>query len=106
MDVSVALVIAVVAAARGSWSPCGLSMVSAINPISERARGYRYPVTALWYVAGAVAGGAVLGGVAAAGAWGAAPLQGHPALGTGFAVAACLVAAASDIRLGGFALPE
>jgi MFS family permease len=60
-----ALVVAAVAAARGMWSPCGLSMLSTLNPMSERARGHRPWVTAVWYVLGAVAGGALLGGAAA-----------------------------------------
>jgi MFS family permease len=60
-----ALVVAVVAAVRGMWSPCGLSMLSTLNPMSERARGHRPAVTAAWYVLGAVAGGALLGGCAA-----------------------------------------
>lgn len=60
-----ALVVAAVAAVRGMWSPCGLSMLSTLNPMSERARGHRPWVTAAWYVLGAVAGGALLGGGAA-----------------------------------------
>ncbi len=55
------LVLTAAAAARGTWSPCGLSMVSAINPFSEVSRGHRYVVTVLWFVAGAVVGGALLG---------------------------------------------
>ena len=36
---AVALAVAVVAAVRGMWSPCGLSMLSSLNPVSEaRAR--------------------------------------------------------------------
>ena len=31
----VALVTAVAAAARGMWSPCGLSMLSSLNPVSN-----------------------------------------------------------------------
>ncbi|WP_375487516.1 hypothetical protein, partial [uncultured Jatrophihabitans sp.] len=60
--IAVALLVATAAALRGVWSPCGLSMLSALNPVSERARGHRWGVTASWYVGGAVAGGAVLGG--------------------------------------------
>jgi hypothetical protein len=61
-----ALVLAVVAGLRGTWSPCGLSMVSSINPFSEAGRGHRYAVTCAWFVLGATLGGLVLGGAMAA----------------------------------------
>jgi hypothetical protein len=101
----VLIVTAVVAAARGLWSPCGLSMLSSLNPVSERSRGHRFWVTACWYVFGAVSGGALFGGTCALGAFGV----GHLAL-TGhtrwaLALAAALVAALSDARLGGWSLP-
>jgi MFS family permease len=57
----VAVLVAVTAAVRGMWSPCGLSMLSSLNPVSERSRGNRFWLTACWYVLGAVAGGALLG---------------------------------------------
>ena len=62
MIAALAVAVATVAAVRGAWSPCGLSMLSSLNPVSERARGHRFWVTAAWYIAGAVLGGAVLGG--------------------------------------------
>ena len=95
------LAITVIAAARGTWSPCGLSMVSAINPMSERSRGNRYWLTTLWFIAGAVLGGAVLGLGSALLALLLSPLPGRPAL----AAAACLVALAADLRVAGFQLP-
>ncbi len=55
------LVIAVVAAARSTWSPCGWSVLSTMTPLAERARGHRFAVTAAWYVLGAVLGGLSLG---------------------------------------------
>jgi MFS family permease len=58
-------VVAVAAAVRSTWSPCGLSMLSTITPFGERSRGHRYAVTASWFVAGAVLGGLTLGGLAA-----------------------------------------
>jgi hypothetical protein len=58
-------VVAVVAAVRSTWSPCGLSMLSTITPFAERSRGHRYAVTASWFVAGSVLGGLTLGGLAA-----------------------------------------
>jgi len=57
-----AIVTAVAAALRGTWSPCGLSMLTSLNPVAERARGHRFWVTAGWYVTGAAGGGALLGG--------------------------------------------
>lgn len=84
------------AAARGTWSPCGLSMISAINPFSERSRGHRYWVTALWFAAGSVVGGALLGGIGALGAL-AVRAVGPPAtLMCAVAAGCCLVAAAGD----------
>ena len=95
---------AVVAALRGAWSPCGLSMLSALNPVSERARGHRYAATAGWYVLGAALGGAALGGVCAAVT---IPLAALPAGRWPWVVAAVagVIAAASDIPATRFALP-
>ncbi len=99
---TVSVLVAVVAAVRGTWSPCGLSMVSAVNPFSESARGHRYPVTVAWFVAGAVAGGALLGGAAAAGAWLASAVPDTIAIAL---IAGCaLVTLASDAGL--VPLPE
>lgn len=101
-----AFAVAVVAAVRGLWSPCGLSMVSALNPMSERARGHRYPVTALWYVAGALAGGAVLGAGCALGAFAVARLS-LAATVTALLVLGCaLVAFVSDAPAVPWQLPE
>ncbi|MEJ5256144.1 MAG: hypothetical protein WHS89_12415 [Acidimicrobiales bacterium] len=57
--------IATVAAVRGTWSPCGQSMLSSINPLTELGRGHRYARTAGFFVAGALVGGALVGAVAA-----------------------------------------
>jgi len=59
------LFVAMGAAARSTWSPCGLSMLSTITPVTEQARGRRYAATVPWYLVGALAGGATLGAVAA-----------------------------------------
>ncbi len=56
-----AAVVAVGAAARSTWSPCGISMLATITPLAEAGRGHRYRSTALWFVAGSVAGGVTLG---------------------------------------------
>src|SRR3954464_10841320 len=96
----------VVAAVRGLWSPCGLSMLSALNPVAERSRGHRFWATALWYVAGALAGGAALGGALAGGA-ALVRLVSWPATVTwSLVLAAAAVALASDLRLGGWQLPR
>ena len=69
------------------------------------ARGHRFWVTAVWFVVGAIAGGATLGLLAAA----LAAMVGALSLSTG--VSATLggivvgVALASDVRLGGFRIP-
>jgi hypothetical protein len=94
--VAVAAVTAVAAAVRSTWSPCGLSMLSSITPISERAKGHRYYATCAWFVAGAVLGGASLGAVSALVAVGvdAGGLSGDLARSLGAVV--LLVAALSD----------
>lgn len=73
--VLLALVVAVAAAARSTWSPCGLSMLSTITPMAERGRGHRFGVTATWFVIGAVLGGLTLGLGAAVLAAGVAALD-------------------------------
>jgi hypothetical protein len=100
-----ALVMAVGAAARSTWSPCGLSMLSTITPTGEQARGARFATSATWFVVGGVAGGATLGGVLALVAVGIGAL--HLAAGTIGIVAglAALVAAASDSRVTGRQIP-
>jgi hypothetical protein len=103
--VVLAVATAVVAAARSTWSPCGLSMLSTITPMGERARRSTYRGTAAWFVVGAVLGGATLGAAVAvlAAAVGALDLEPAAALATGGVAA--LVGAASDGRVGGFRLP-
>lgn len=97
--------VTVAAAIRGTWSPCGLSMVSAVNPFSERARGNRYSVTALWFIGGSLLGGAVLGSGTALLAWVLHPLAAHPAVTLSIAAVACLIAVAADLEVSGFHLP-
>ena len=100
-----AIGIAIAAGVRGTWSPCGLSMLSTITPLGERGRGNRYASTARWYVAGAVAGGVTFG--AAAG--GLAAVIDRLELTTRaallLAIVATAVSIASDARLAGFHLP-
>jgi hypothetical protein len=96
---------AAVAAVRGLWSPCGLSMVSALNPMAERGRGHRYWLTAAWYLAGAVAGGAVLGAGCAALAAVVSVLGAGPLPRAVLGAAAALVCWLSDARISRWALP-
>ena len=99
------IVIAVTCAVRGLWSPCGLSMVSTITPLSERSRGHRFWATATWFVIGGLVGGLTIGAAAAL----AAALV--ALTGAGIAVRAsllgvtALVTIASDLGVGGFRLP-
>jgi hypothetical protein len=100
-----AAVIAIVAAACSTWSPCGVSMLATITPLAERGRGHRYRSTATWFVAGAVAGGATLGLclLALAAALRAAGISAGVSVAA--ACAASVVAAAADSGIGGFRLP-
>ncbi len=97
--------IALAAAVRSTWSPCGLSMLSTVTPVAERARGHRYGATATWFVVGATLGGATLAAGAAllAGLADAFDVSESAAL-TIAAVTAAL-ATASDLRVLGFHLP-
>jgi MFS family permease len=96
----VALLVAAVAAVRGMWSPCGLSMLSSLNPVSERSRGNRFWLTASWYVGGAALGGALLGVVCG----GLAELWRFAAWPAALAVA--LLALVSDSGAVGWSLPD
>ena len=103
--VVVGVVVAVAAGVRSTWSPCGLSMLSIITPVSETAKGHSYRVTASWFTAGAVLGGATLG---AAGAIGAAVVAGFgasPQVLALIAAGASLVALFSDLAVGNWSLP-
>jgi hypothetical protein len=98
--VALAAVTAVAAAARSTWSPCGLSMLSTITPLAERSRGRRWGLTVVWFVLGATLGGASTGLLAVAGA----ALLRTVGLGTtaalGLAAVAALVAACMDLGIG------
>ena len=101
----VAAVVAVAAAVRSTWSPCGLSMLSTITPLSEGAKGNSYRSTAGWFVIGATAGGATLGGMMALAAAGMRVLALTPTTLGFLALVAALVAAGSDAGVGGWRLP-
>ena len=99
------IAIALSAAARSTWSPCGLSMLSQITPLAEAGRGHRFMRTASWFIVGATLGGLSLGGAIA----GAAILLSAGSLGSGTALAltvgAALAGAAVDAQLFGFGPP-
>ena len=105
MIVTLGFVVAIAAAARSTWSPCGLSMLSQITPVAEAGRGQKFGRTAAWFIAGGVAGGLTLGCAIAGGALLAT------AVGLGRATALALVAgsavaaAAVDAHLLGFGPP-
>lgn len=101
-----AVVTAVVAATRGLWSPCGLSMLSALNPTAERARGHRPAVTAAWYVFGAAVGGLLLGTVCALFAWLVGLVHLAPHVAFGIAALAAAITVTSDVRIAGWSLPD
>jgi hypothetical protein len=97
--------LAAVAAVRGMWSPCGLSMLSTLNPVAERARGHRFWVTACWYISGAVVGGALLGVGCALVAVGYGELDAPSSVAWSLALAGSSAAVLSDARIGGWSLP-
>lgn len=104
--VILASVVAVAAAVRSTWSPCGLSMLSTITPMGERGRSHRYYGTAAWFVAGAVLGGATLAVGAAVLAAGVQALDLTGSERVGLAAVLAAVTIASDLALGGFRLPS
>jgi len=98
--VLLALIVAVAAATRSTWSPCGLSMLSTITPMAEQSRGHRYGATATWFVLGAGLGGLTLGGAAALAATGVSALD--PSTTVTVGAAAVLAALAALVDAGAF----
>lgn len=101
-----ALAVAVVAAIRGMWSPCGLSMLTSLNPVSEASRGNRFWLTAIWYVGGALVGGGLLGAGCAVAAFGYGRLHASSAATWAVVLIGALVAVASDTAVFGRSLPD
>jgi hypothetical protein len=99
------LLVATVSAIRGVWSPCGLSMLSSITPMTEAGRGNRFSVTARWFVLGGIVGGLSLGVLAAGGAalLAQADLSDHIRWGVGAVVA--IATASIDLGVFGIELP-
>lgn len=100
-----ALPVAAISAARGVWSPCGLSMLSSITPMTEAGRGNRFNVTAAWFVVGGILGGLSLGLLAGGAALGVAALELADGTLLGLAAAIAVVTAAVDLGVGGVDLP-
>jgi hypothetical protein len=107
MLVFLAAATALASAARSTWSPCGLSMLSSLTPFGERSRGHRYGATVAWFILGAAAGGATLGIAALALAIVAsrAGIGAHPGPVASVAAAMAMVGAAVDAGLFGSILP-
>jgi hypothetical protein len=103
--IAAAALVAVSAAMRSTWSPCGVSMLATITPLAEQGRGHRYRTTSLWFIAGGTAGGATLGLVMAVLALGVHVAAPGTVVLAVIAGVAALLAAASDTRLAGFHLP-
>jgi hypothetical protein len=102
---ALALVVAVVAGARSTWSPCGVSMLSTITPVTEASRQRRYGLTVAWFLLGAVAGGATLGVLAAALSVGVGALDPSATASLALLGVLALAAAAFDARSLGVTLP-
>jgi hypothetical protein len=100
-----ALLVAVAAAVRSTWSPCGLSMLSTLTPIGERAKGHRYGATCTWFVLGATTGGLALGGVTGLLAAAVRTVGPSPEVTASVGLAAALAALASDTGLARVRLP-
>jgi hypothetical protein len=100
-----AAVVAVMAAVRSTWSPCGLSMLASITPLSEVGRGHRYRTTAWWFVVGSTVGGATLGVTIALLTVAARARSLTPRELIVAALGASALALASDTNLGGIQIP-
>jgi hypothetical protein len=92
--------VAAVSAVRGVWSPCGLSMLSSITPMSEAGRGNRFRVTATWFVVGGLVGGLSVGALAAVAAFGLGAL--HLGIDARLGIGAALAIVTAGIDLGAF----
>jgi hypothetical protein len=105
MIVAFGIVITLAAAARSTWSPCGLSMLSQITPMAEAGRQQKFARTAGWFIAGAVLGGAMLGCVIAGAALAIAAADVSRSATVAMVVVLAPVAAAIDAQLFGFGPP-
>jgi MFS family permease len=99
------IVVAIAAAVRSTWSPCGLSMLSTITPLGERGRGGRFGVTAAWFVVGSVIGGLTLGAAGAGLAAAVASWHLSASMAAAAAAVAATITAASDAAPARWQLP-
>jgi hypothetical protein len=99
------VVVALAAAVRSTWSPCGQSMLSQLTPVGEASRGYRYRSTATWFVLGAIVGGATLGALMAALATAVSAIGATSATLLAVAAALATLGATVDSGVLGFAPP-
>lgn len=106
MLLTCALVVAVAAAVRSTWSPCGWSMLSTITPLTESSKGHRFGATAAWFVGGATLGGTLLGIAGAVVGVGVDAIGLTPDLRALFGGFALFAAASLDGRLWGPPLPH
>jgi hypothetical protein len=100
-----AVLVGVASAIRSTWSPCGVSMLSTITPVTERAKRHRYGCTCAWFIAGAIVGGLALGGVMAGLAVLVAAVGPTPIAAGSAALIATLVVLVSDTGIAGMRLP-
>lgn len=98
-------VLAIAVAVRSTWSPCGVSMLSTLTPMSERARGHRYWATAVWYSLGGLVGGLVMGAAVAPVAALVGLLQPQPLVVGGVVAFVAVVAMTTDLRITPWRLP-
>jgi hypothetical protein len=99
------VVVTIAAAVRSTWSPCGLSMLASLTPLSEAGRGHRFRATAAWYVVGSTLGGVCLGLCMAGVTVGVEAISLTPRQTTLVALGATAVAVMSDTGLARFHLP-
>ena len=99
------LLVAAVSAIRGVWSPCGLSMLSSITPMTEAGRGNRFAVTARWFLVGGVVGGLSLGILAAGGAALVSLADLSDQVRWGIAAVVAAATASIDLGVAGIELP-
>ena len=97
--------VATVSAIRGIWSPCGLSMLSSITPMTEAGRGYRFASTARWFLLGGIVGGLSIGTLAAAAAGLLSLVDLSDPVRWGIAATVAIVTAGIDLGAFGIELP-
>ena len=98
-------IVAVAAAIRSTWSPCGQSMLSTITPLGEAGRGNRFRTTAIWFILGATLGGATLGVGAAVLAAIVSALSATTSTALALASVLAIASAVADAGLFGIRIP-